>query len=77
MLFNKTTTEKFYQQQNTTRRDLEGSTSGQREIYPERGAEVVVGMVSQEIGKLVSISKQTDCTNINKNAQFMWLAKSK
>lgn len=44
---------RIYQQQNSTKADSEG----QREIFPERGAEVPVGIVSQEIGKFVRISK--------------------
>lgn len=59
MFFRKTITEKLYEQQNSTREDSEGYISGQREIFPERGAEMLVGMVGQEIGKFVCIAKQT------------------
>lgn len=43
--FSRKTTEKLYQQQNATKGDSEGYISGQREIFPGRGAEMLVGMV--------------------------------
>lgn len=46
---------RHYQQQTSTK----GDSEGQREIFPERGAEIPIEIVIQEISKFVHISRQT------------------
>lgn len=46
---------RHYQQQTSTK----GDSEVQREIFPERGAEIPKGIVIQENGKFVCISRQT------------------